>query len=256
MSDDLRDELGTSSGLIEACTGTVAEAWFGRNEQAEGEFADKMFLFLKLINLESEEGYDEWTARLTIGNGWEPRNGGAQIVREDSSDKKVNNSSDYGRFLSRVLGEDGGKEGMKFAEAFAGAADAVAVNVKKIQDKDLPAAQYADIWVGLRFQFEQEEYSSTIKGETVEWSRLMPVAFVGVDDRVNGGGPSASAASSATTPAPSTNGEVEELYELARKHDSHGEFVKAALPKVAGNRELLAQVADDSDNGIYAKARA
>jgi hypothetical protein len=256
-------DFGTSSGLPEQLTGTVADAWFGRNEAAEGDFADKQFLWLKLINIESDEyDGDEYTVRVGLGNGWEAIDGGKAVVRSDGSTKQFNGSTAIGKIINRCLGHNGGKEGREFQEAFTGALDALQANAGKIEGKTLPAQQYASIWVGLRFEFAQEEYSSRIGGEETTWSWTMPAKFVGVDERVSGGSGGGSAASAAAAPAENGNGGesglVDSLKALAKTCSSHSEFVQKALAVdgVTADQALLAQVADESDNGLFAQANA
>jgi hypothetical protein len=243
-------EWGTSSGLLEKCTGTIAEAWFGKNEQAEGPNADRVYLFWRLINLESEEGYDEWVARLSIGNGWEPVDGGARVVREDGGNKPFNNSTDYGKVINRVLGANGGKEGKAFEGQFNGAFDVLKSKGNQYQ---------ADVWVGMRFEFDTEEFSSTINGEDVTWSRLLPQKYVGADGRTGGAGGDAQSATATEAPAQNGAGSLEsQLVAIAKEASSHSEFVERALSVdgITDDGALLAKVADDSDNGIYAQAQA
>lgn len=237
---------GTGSGLPDQLTGTVAEAWFGKNEQAEGEQADKVYLWLKLINIESNEyDGDEYTVRLGVGSGWEAVEGGERLVREDGTSKPINNNTHYGNFLNRVIGA--GKDGQEFAEAMAGAFDAVKGRGNQYQ---------ASVWVGLRFEFVNKEFSNSRDGETIEWSWMLPVKFGGEDNRVGGGGGNGAA------PAAETNGTTTDLASqlaaIAKDTGSHAEFVGKALavPGVSADNDLLARVADESDAGIYATARA
>ena len=244
---------GTSSGLLETCTGTIAEAWFGRNEQAEGPGADRVYLFWRLINLETEEEQDEWVARLSIGNGWEPIEGGAKVVREDGGSKPFNNSTDYGKVINRVLGQNGGKEGRAFEGQFDGAFEVL---------KGRGTQYQADVWVGMRFDFDTEEFSSTINGEDVTWNRLLPQRFVGMDERVAGDTSSTAPSTesvAATTPSSgsSPNGVEQQLAELARNCETHDEFVNKALQVdgVSSDQALLAKVADRGDSGLFAQAK-
>lgn len=250
----LEEEFGTSTGLPEKMSGTIAEGWFGRQENAEGPNANRVYLFLKLINLadmSEEDEYDEWTVRLTIGDGWEPMNGGEKVVREDGGKKQFNNSTDLGKVLNRVRGKSGGgKEGEAYHEAFDGAAEALMNKAQQIKNKDGAAAQYAEVWSGLRFYFEREEFSfKNQQGEEVFYQRLMPVKFLGADERTG--------AAAAAGDGKAADEVLNALQELAKQHDSHGEFVTAAM-QIDGVKQdgaLLAKVADDSENGIYAKAR-
>ena len=244
MSNE-QTEWGTSSGLLEKCTGTIAEAWFGKNEQAEGPGADRIYLFWRLINLDSEEDYDEWVARLSIGNGWEVVDEGKRVVREDGGNKPFNNSTDYGKVINRVLGSAGGKEGKAFAPNFDGAFDVL---------KSKGTQYQAEVWVGMRFEFDTEQFSSTIQGEDVSWARLLPQRFVGTAD---GGTKGASSSATATSPSPTgqSNGLEATLTALAKECDSHGEFVGKALQVngLSADEALLSRVADAGDGGLYAQ---
>lgn len=246
---------GTSSGLPEELTGTVAEAWFGKQEGAEGDLADKRFIFWRLINIESDEyDGDEYTVRFGIGNGWEEVEGGERVVREDGKDKPFNNSTDYGRVINRVLGAAGGKEGKPYADAMKGAFDEV---------KSRGTQYEATVWEGLRFRFETQEFSSTINGEDVVWNRTLPVEYHGAQggSESSGNGQVAEKEETATAPEPGDKQTEElsaQLAEIAKEADSHSDFVSKALSVdgVKDDGALLARVADESDNGFYAKANA
>jgi hypothetical protein len=248
MSAEQTEGWGTSSGLLESGTATIAEAWFGRNEQAEGELANKVYLFWRLINIDSDDDYDEYVARLTIGNGWEPLEDGARVVREDGGSKPFNNNTDYGKVINRVLGSQGGKEGKAFAPNFDGAFDVL---------KSKGTQYDAKVWVGMRFEFATEEFSSTINGEDVTWNRLLPQKFVG--DGGAGGATSTAPAAAATAPSGTGQPTLEEqLVTLAKSAGSHGEFVGQALavPGLSADEALLARVADAGDGGLYAQANS
>lgn len=234
---------GTGEGLLSDCEATIADAWFGPQPEAEGEMAERRYLFLQLVNIEADEDeYDEWTERLTIGNGWEELDGGERIERVDGKKALINKNTDYGRIINRALGQ--GKEGKNFGDAFDGLAEELQSRGTQFE---------AEVWKGLRFKFEREEYSAEIGGEQREWNRLMPVEYVGVDDKLGGG------SSTKGKAAGNSTGDLEgELKELAEGSDSHSDFVKKAM-KVKGVRsddDLLARVMDDSDDGIYAEVNA
>ena len=236
VDDTHKDDWGTSAGLPEDLEGTIAEAWFGPQPEAEGEWADRRYLFFHLINVESDDlDDDEWTARFTIGNGWVEMDGGAKVVRDDDKKTKFNNNTDYGRFINRVLGQ--GKEGKEFAEAFDGCFEVL---------KERGSQYEAGVWEGLRFRFKAEEYSATIGDEEVTWTRLMPVEFLGAeggDSKPKSGGGKDSSNETEST-----------LKELAKDADDHATFMAAAL-KVDGVKEdsaLMSKVLDDGDGGFYA----
>ncbi|MDX1748659.1 MAG: hypothetical protein R3324_22225, partial [Halobacteriales archaeon] len=230
---------------------TVVDAWFGKNENSEFN-PDRIFLFWKMAKIETDgDPVDEWTERFSVGSGWEAVEGGKQIQREDGTTRKINSNTDYGRIINRCLGEAGGREGREYAEHFEGAK-------KVLMDRGEPTE--AGVWVGLRFHMTSQEFSFHNKeeDEEVTYNRTLPVAFKGEDD------PDGTVSSPAGSESNGSLSKAERikveaaLKKLAKEADDHADFLDKAmeLETVTTHDELLELVADDSDSGLFATARA
>lgn len=97
-----RDSFKTTSGFLEKYEHHVKVAWFGPNEDAEGERADDIFLHLvgpAVVDGDVED--DEYEARYRIGQGWEVVDEGA-AVEHGSGRSLFNRNSQLGRFIDAI----------------------------------------------------------------------------------------------------------------------------------------------------------
>lgn len=247
------DAWGTESGLFTNYEGTVAESWFGTDENIDDP--TRVFLFWRFIDPVNEDGerYDEWTERFTIGKGWEVADGGSRIVRSDGNTrKKVNENTDYGRIINRVMGDQGGgKEGQKYAEEFKGVLDVLA-------ERGEP--QNAKVWEGLSFKIAEHEFSFTNdEDEEITYTRNLPVAFLGVSGEGESGGSGGQSESNGSSNGKAAKAKAKAaLKKLAKEHEDHGDFLDAALEidGVADDDELMELAADDSDEGLFAQVNS
>lgn len=95
----------TTSGLLDGRL-EVEAAWFGINDDSE-RAGDKLYLHLEGTAYEgnpddgySDEGEEEFIVRLSIGNGWEVVEEGAEV--EHGRKNKFNNRTGMGRFLDSI----------------------------------------------------------------------------------------------------------------------------------------------------------
>lgn len=216
----------TGTGFLEEFTGDVTEAWFATDAQYRN--GEVVRLHLKVATPDSDEGFVE--QRYGCGPGWASFDGG-KTVKHESANAKFNKNTAYGKLINAVLELVG-------VEAMEGRGNATE----------------AKSWVGLGFRFGPVTDSFKDKdGNVQEYAVILPLEIA-----EEGGSGKAEAAPAAKA---SSNGAVPKalmakVKSLAKKADTHEEFVDAALEVdgVADNDELLAQVVDEA--GIYAEVRA
>lgn len=229
-------EWNTSRGLLSDYEGTVIESSFVTDPKYQNGEILLMEWTLETDNPENPV----WTERFACGRGWESVDGGQTATRVDGKEADFQESSIYGRVINRVIGKG---DGANYAEQFTGAFDV-------LKERNTP--DHADVWLGCKFFFTTEtlEFGSGL--EPV--NRTMPVSFLGVGDTV----PTQTSTPTPTS-TPNSDGELRgTLATLAQGLDDHDAFMAAALkvPGVSGNKVLLAELVDDTENGFFAKARA
>ena len=229
-----RSTWETETGLPDDFEFTVTDAAFLKS----AEFKNGEILFLNLTGDTDELGEHE--IRVACGPGWESLDGGKTARHESGNPKKGFNANTHmGLWIDRCvkeldLGSTLGPRG---------------------------EATDAKVWVGLKFHMKQKQFGfkNNQTGEDVSYSRLLPEAFLGDGSGAGASKPAAKAEKAATNG--SSNGAagkvlMAKLTALAKKHDTHEEFVDAAmqLDGVTDDDEILNRVIDES--ALYASARA
>lgn len=240
---DRSDDWGLDSGLPNDCDIIITKSRFGYQENYQnGEAA------LLIWDVESPDADFQHPIIWPVGSGWEVREKGLSIEHPKRS--RFIATSMYGRLIDR--------------------ADKLGI-LEILRKKGSP--RRADIWEGLAFHVLNEKIvfegleKQGGKGYT---EHLFPTDFLGVVDssgniKRTGGGSSVS--SSGKKSAEKSSFDEEEggeekpsairvkLASLAKSSKDSTTFQKAAmkLDEVQGDRQLLAEVLDDSDEGFYLK---
>lgn len=166
VTDEVKDSYELSSGgFVPEFDAVVREAQFTYdNGYMNGEAC-----LLELLVEPSEDDAPEFGDYLEdglyriiypCGKGFEPADKGATVQHESGRPKRFNTSSGIGLLVAAALECDG---------------------VADVLMERGPSTQ-ADIWVGLNFRWVDKEFSRTDKdGETLTWTRRLPVEFYGVD---------------------------------------------------------------------------
>lgn len=229
-------EVEESSGLASNFLGTITNSRFATD--ASYNNGESTLWIFEQGNPTDEDGNPlmkrdgtrmEITEKFSLGAGWEAVNKGLEIEHSSgNAKKKINASSWYGKVIKHV--SDLGPDLMKALEARA------------------PLTEFnADVWEGLRFRWDFEDPTPNPDPQFVGKPHIVPVEFVGVDD--------GKASKKAAPAAPSKDDLVEKLQTLARKHDTHDEFLDAALDVdgVAENGEVVKLIGKES---FWAEANA
>ncbi len=231
-----------SSGLPEAFTGQVKEAFFGYDDQYQD--GDKCVLTLMIQTTETDIGEDGMLKVLYgLGDGWEPKNKGQQAEHEGGKPKAFNKSSAIGQLIQAtfdVIGEDA------------------------LIEKGMPWD--AEIWNGMNYDWERKSFTGTFGGEKREWGRVLPVA-------VAEGGSTATKAKGATKKA-AAKAETEEtgdgatlpfkikstLKKIAAENADHDSYMEAAYDAVSGmdgwTDEFEDHITENGAGSIWADAQA
>lgn len=237
------DPWELSSGLPDDFNGVVQDAFFG----TDADYNDGKTLILKLEVLSDDPEIGEagvTTLMFPCGAGWETKNGGKECAREDGKQKRFNAGSGVGLLVKHSVE--------------AGAGDI-------LRQKGNPMA--AAIWIGMNFHWKRKEFSFKNGGETQEYSRTLPDAYLGAGGTVA----APVAASSAPTATPAANGNGNgingvvkaKLKVLARdvktKGGAHDQFIERAFGEIEGvNGDAAAEdaVMDYSPASIWESVAA
>lgn len=233
--EDLQGQVG--GGGYSDFEFTVTDAWFGISEKFEAakDSGGPPTIFCHWVgDVQGLDGVpnlteDGFHPSFEVGADWEPINDGKSIKYVGSGKERFGKW--YGRMVSEVFE----------------------------YTKEVPVGQHpfdgdnhprdAEHWVGTRWFMEDKEYDFGRLGKT---SKLMPIKFLGA-------GSGATTTTTATSaPAAEANGLRATVEVLAKAHDTYAEFQKAALavPGVAQDTQLVVQIADQTDSGLYASARS
>ena len=227
----------TSTGLIEAFTMDVQEAWFGTNDKYQ---SGKVLLlnFKGPQIVDGDEVEPEGHIWYSCGQNWKAAQGGASAVNTTGSDS-FNENTGIGRLIDSVkaLGDD-------------------AIGVMRGRGESFEA----ETWANLSLDLERTHVSS-FKNDEGEDVKVYTNLAVGLREGSGGG---------SATPATSTdtNAEVKAilapvlrklLLVEAKKHDSNDDFMSAVLDNgyqhsagLAENEEILDEVIDGT---LYAEAK-
>lgn len=229
MSDEYYE---TETGLPDDFEFAVTDAAFLKSAEVKGGEQ----LFLQLTGDTDE--YGEYEVRILCGPGWDSLDGGKTARHESGKPKRWNANTHMGLWIDRCIKE------LDLGKTLSGRGD----------------GNEAKVWVGLKFHMKQKQFGfkNNQTGEDVSYSRLLPEAFLG---EVGGEAKAPAKAEKKAEANGSSNGAgnkvlLAKLKTLAKKHDTHEEFVDAAmeLDGVTDDEEILNSVV--AEDGLYATARA
>jgi hypothetical protein len=215
----MSDTFELSSGLIEDYTGTITDAYFG----FDAAYNNGGTCLLKLVvSADDKTLFDggETTQIYTVGEGFEPTNGGAQVAHESGKQKNFNKQSGVGLLIQSVADIDGGLDILR----------------------ERGTAFDAGIWKGLHVEFYAKEFSAKINGEDRTWTRTLI--------RSIGDGPTAEVVDNASALDPVLRGKLKAIAVSAADHDA---FIEKAFSELDLSPEAEALVVDAS---VYADLRA
>jgi len=197
-----------SSGAYgpEEMTATITRSRFEPNTMSEYD-PNKLFLYWTVEpDEQTVQDFPEYDSiRYSIGQDWETFDDG-KTIEHPRGTTRMNPNTNYGKVIERVTNMP---EAVKVFEA-------------REQELGLSEGQlYAPIWEGMTFKFQKITFEGSADRGVPDYSRDMPVEFMGVDGETAGGSNSGS-----------NNQElVNELTQLANNSSSNSEFVKAASKK-------------------------
>lgn len=219
----------TTRGLITDYNGTVTGARF----KFDPRYQDGTVLLLEWDIATGLPDQPSVTERFSCGNGWTTTDG-STATRSDNGDK-FQKSSIYGHIIETAKGDP----------------NALAM----LQQRGDPTN--AAIWVGTKWRFEEVElqFGKGSDGNPITSTRVMPVEYQGTEDNPGAG---QQAQPQGAQPNAQSNGSgqlYDQLRPIAESAPDHKTFVSQAL-QLEGVQPIIDQVADDSDNGLYAKLKA
>jgi len=248
-----REDFETPSGFADDFDFFIDDARFGYlRSYMDGQVP------LLIWEGHSPDAEDVTEVSFPLGTGWTVRDSGARVEHEKGRKTFIRNSI-MGHLIRRVVDE------LKVEQRYPAFFDG--------------SPREAKIWAGFGFHLKREKitYPNLRRDDSsqgVETERLMPVAILKVPGEKAAAaskapkdvqGPAAAAASAAADARASEGGSGDaakkllrtKLVALAKRLDRQ-QFQLAALdmPGVADDPELLNEVIDDSEEGLWAKARA
>lgn len=240
-----RETLESASGLLDDYQLTVAEAWFGTDDESEYN-QDRIYLFLRgEATVDGEVVEEEYRERYSVGNGWEVVDEG-RAIEHGSGKNKTRRGSGHFWLVAGVVS----------AFEAAGEKDALYDRV------DEHGTNEADFWEGLVIDFERKVVSTFKDNDGNDRDFEVPMA-VGIS--IGGGKKKAKGKSKAKSgKAKGDDPELKlrkKLVKLAGTfdEDDHDDFVEAALEKhgdaLSDFDELHAEMLDE-DEELWAEAHA
>lgn len=218
-------ELAEGGGLLDDADIFIEKSYFGY-DAAYHDGEDLILIFEG-----TTDGTDDGTFRqlYSLGAGWETNDRGKTM--EHPSGRSLTKTSNYGLFIQAAFE--------------AGAEDVV---------KDRGTPDEASIWEGLRFHMKRTpvERPGLEREDGRAFEVLLPVAYLGEGDGSDKKDKKAKKAKSTGDKAMRAK-----VVLLAKKADSHDEFVEAVLdkyPTVEDDADLFADVLDD-EGGIWAQVQ-
>jgi hypothetical protein len=228
-----------SSGLpLDGATGTITKCEFGFNAQiGVGVVCANMTI--------SVEGGEDIEQSFSVGDGWEIGDKGAKLV-SDKATQRLNNRSNYGRLVQSMLNVIGGPEHMvaNFPKGYKDASNLI-----------------GSTWTWGTTEVETTNPST--KEKKIK-NAVVVTSFVGVDSEVKASAPAASTKGAAKGKAakPGLADKDPELFaslvELAGEHESHEDFVEAAmaLDTVEGSADAMNAVMSTKPGSVWAARNA
>lgn len=173
---------------------------------------------------------DDMEVRYNLPPDWVSKDGGETVVSEKDG-ANFNRNSQVAKLFTKVW--------------------EVAPEVPAKWHSDGETPMIANIWVGTGWLMKEVSEKYKIEGQERETIRNFPAAFLGWFDagEISGHG-------QAPDPAEAENTLIQSLKPLALAHDSHEDFVNAAIAMdgVTGYPGLVKRLADPDD--LYASLRA
>lgn len=208
---DSYDPWELETGLLAEFDAVVDACYFA----TDAAYNDGATLLLNLDVTIPELG--ESNLRYPCGSGWEAADSGKRAIREDGGDRRTfNKKSGVGLLVQAAV-------------------DCGAGDVLRSRGTPLEAT----IWEGLRFHFKRVKIN---EGTQYETERPLPVAYLQGDSA-----PLATPQEQGSAVAAPSSGNkvaVAKLRNLAKKSNTHDEFIEAGLELADGDSELEAMVAD------------
>lgn len=153
----------TTSGLIDEYEMTIEECWFGKPPNYR-EGKQTVLVIRGEAELDGELLDDEKENYYSLGDGWDPDNGG-ESAAHGSGKTQFNENSSMGKLI----------------RATVGLGDEVVEELKSRGE-----TYEAATWQGLRFLFQRKEFTFKDRktGEENTYAVELPVEFLGVDEEV------------------------------------------------------------------------
>lgn len=225
------------SGLpLDGAEVTVAAAAFTFNNDYA---ANACVLELSFVDDQGTEAKQLYS----LGKGWEPQADGERAGHESGTFKKINDNSNYGKWLKAFMAADGA---MEYARGTG----------KEPDD--------ASLWLGMRLKLKASKYTTQTGKEST--TMVVDQFLGGSGAAVGGASPVArlgngqvKASAPAVTPASDDMDDDlrEGLLKLAAALDTHDEFMDAALELdgVAGVKANERAVMNKKPGSIWAQAK-
>lgn len=157
----LSDSWKTTSGLLEEYEMTLGEVWFGKDPQYQDGKAT-IFIVRGDAELNGELLEEEKRNFYSVGDGWEPDDGG-DTVKHGSGKTQFNANSSFGKFITHAI-------------------EALGDGVEEFAERG--ETYEADTWRDTRWRFERKtfEFNDRETKEKREYSVELPVEFLGYED--------------------------------------------------------------------------
>lgn len=163
------DSWETTSGLIDEYILTLEEVWFSKPPNYMEGKQTVLQVRGEAVDPEDEDEVldDEKENFYSLGDGWEPDDGG-ESATHGAGKTKLNENSSMGKLIRAVVG----------------LGDDVIAELKSRGE-----TTEASTWRGLRFRFERTEFKFKDRktGEEREYFVDLPVEFLGIDEDVDTG---------------------------------------------------------------------
>lgn len=227
MTSTVEDEYALSSGLpLDGAEVEITAFEYGFNANIGAGILCANIAFTK-----AEDG-DVVEQSFSVGDGWEARDKGASIATGDGKPRKLSSRSNWGRFVEHAL-KVAGRENMP------------------------PTPKSSDGWVGTKWTLGTTPVDSTNPTTGVKKTKdaVVPVAFLGKATAGTKASGSKSTAAKGKVTLETADPELwASLVELAGEHDSHTDFMAAALERddVDGNPLATNAVVSTKPGGIWA----
>lgn len=267
MTDEF-DPWELATGLPEKFKGVIQDSCF--TFDSDYHDGDTCLLRLTVLTDDTEIGEaGETTLLYSCGTGWEPESRGEGVRREDGKLKPFQKQSSVGQLIEATRGAMGSQDA-----------------------KARGNPMKAKYWRGLKFDWERKSYSGTFGDGKREWTRMLPVKWLGeVGSSGADGARQAAAARQAPAPssvpnrppeAPQTPQPAAEapaaaevphpppapsggmssalrlaLLKAAKAAPDHDSFIEAAfgLDGVMDNPEVEAAIMANGPDSLYARAK-